>query len=893
MKYRYFLRWPNAFLFLLTGLSILSTSCSNTKDTWVNRRFHNLSAQYNGYYNANLKVQEGVDRLAASHEDKYDRILSVFKYANAEKAKAIYPQMDDAMKRLSTVIQRHTILDKRGNEKPDSEKWIDDNWLLYGKALFFKREYFEAIEAFKYVEATYKKEPTRHVASLWIAKTYLQLTLLREAENKLDYVRNQKDYPKKQKWEYDAVRADYHLQTKNYEKAIEHLTRAAVTAPKRADRVRFSFILAQLNQQEAEYQKAFRLYTKVIKSNPPYEMAFNARINRARCFDANSKEGETVRKELLKMEKDPKNKEFLDQIYYALAGLARMESKFDEEVNLLNKSLRASAGNQNQKALSYLALAKINFDKPDYMVAQQYYDSTIVNLANDHPDYTDILTRRNSLTRLVKFLKTIQVEDSLQQLSRLSKAELDTLISQKIRSDEEAAAALKKAQEQEGSQVNQIFDPSKISQANTFNQGSGANWYFYNPQAVSFGFNEFTKKWGNRKLEDNWRRSSKETVLQDLVDDDDPQDTSQLSEKDIKDPKLLAEKKKENMLKNIPSTPEDLEKSTAKIIDAYYNAAMIYREQIKDLNASVEMFETLLKKYPGNKYELQSYYQLYRVYRDMNETAKSDVYKNLILSKYGDTEYAEIIRNPEYAATLAGKKSNLDLFYEDTYRKYMNGEYQAVIQRKTQADIQFPQNILTPKFDMLRALSIGKTQPLAMFEVSLQDIVRNHSADPVKDEAQNILDYIKSMKPAGSDTTGASAAVPPARDTAANKRLFNYMPDTMHYVIIIFQAVGGEVDGILLKRKISDFNGKNYSAKSYSTSDLMFDHRQKIITVKSFRNKADALSYSSHLYNNDDVYGNTNPNAYRQFVISINNYPELLLQKKLEDYDDFYRSFYR
>ena len=402
-----FLRRALAFGSFIVLISLIWTSCSNTKDTWVNRRFHHLSSHYDGYYNAGLKIDEGVERLAESHENKYDRTLSVFQYANAEKSKAIYPQMDDAMKRLGTVIQRHTIVDKRGNEKPDSENWIDDNWLLYGQALFYKHQYFEAIEAFQYVEVTYKKSPTRHLGSMWLAKCYLQLTMLREAEDKLDYLRNQKDFPAKKRWELAAVNADFYQQTRNNDKTIEHLEIASKLAPKRKDRIRFMFILAQLYQQKEEYTKAFELYTKVIKKNPQYEMDFKARINGARCSDGGGKGGETVRKELLKMEKDSKNLEYLDQIYYALAGLAQKEGKEDEEMMLLNKSVQVSKGNQNQKAISYLGLAKIYFARPDYKNAQLYYDSTISNLSNDHPDYTAILTLRNSLTRLVKYLNTI------------------------------------------------------------------------------------------------------------------------------------------------------------------------------------------------------------------------------------------------------------------------------------------------------------------------------------------------------------------------------------------------------------------------------------------------------------------------------------------------------
>jgi tetratricopeptide (TPR) repeat protein len=883
--------------FALTGtflalFSLMWTSCSNTKDTWVNRRFHHLSSHYNGYYHAGLKIQEGVDKLAASHENKYDRTLSVFQYANSEKSKAIYPQMDDAMKRLGTVIQRHTIIDKRGNEKPDSEKWIDDNWLLYGQALFYKHQYFEAIEAFQYVEVTYKKSPTRHLGSMWLAKCYLQLTMIREAGNKLDYLRNQKDFPKKKLWELAAVNADFYQQTRNDEKTIEHLEIAYKLAPRREDRIRFMFILAQLYQQEGEFQKAFNLYTKVIKKNPPYEMDFNARINRARCSDAGTKGGETVRKELFKMEKDPKNKEYLDQIYYAMAGLAQKEGDQEEEMRLLNKSVRASTGNQNQKAISYLALAKIYFVKPDYRNAQLYYDSTISNLSNDHPDYTETLTIRNSLTRLVKYLKTIELEDSLQVLSRLSPEELNSVLNKKIQDDSLAQVAAKKVEEEE--QVQSIFDQSRLKDVNTFNRASGSNWYFYNPQAISFGTNEFTKRWGNRKLEDNWRRSNKATIFPSGLEEE-SKDTSTIEEEVITDPVLAAKKKREDMIKTIPSSPEDLEKSKSKIVDAYYNAAMIYREQLNDPEASTEMFEMLLSKYPGNRFEIQSYYQLYRIYNQLGNTAKAEVYKNLILTKYPDTEYAEIIRNPNYAQDLIGKKSNLELFYEDTYRMYLSGDYATVMQRKAQAEVQFPLNPLIPKFDFLRTLSVGRTQPLAMFEVSLKDIIRNYSNDPVKDEAQNILDYINGMKASLSDSSGTAVSLitPPASDSLSNVRLYNYLPDTTHYVLVIFQAIGGELDGEKFKIKLSDFNTKFYGTKSLNISDIMLDHRNKIVIIKSFKNKKEALEYNSHMYNHDEVYPNISPNAYRQFVISVNNLSSLISEKKTDDYDDFYRSFYK
>ncbi|MFM7218108.1 MAG: tetratricopeptide repeat protein [Bacteroidota bacterium] len=871
------------FSVLAVAFFLLLAGCSQTKDNLINRTCHNLSSHYNGYYNAGLKIEEGKDKLAQLHTDAYDRVLRVFPYASVEKSKQVYPEMDDAIKRLTTSISKHTMYDKRGNEKPLSEHWIDDNWLLYGQAQFFKHEYFQGLDAFRYVEATYKNESSRYLASLWIAKTYLELTQLNEAEGKLDYLRNVSEFPKRHRWELEATQADLYVQVKNYEQAIAHLQKAAKLAPKREDRIRFLFILAQLNQQLGNFPAAFQLYTKVIKMNPKYEMDFNCRINRARCFDATSGSGEEVKRELERLKKDPKNKDFLDQIYFALAGIAKKEGRPEEEIELLNLSIQSSTNNRNQKALSYLELAKIEFAKPQYKPAQLYYDSVIANLSNDYPDYSEILQRRNSLTKLVKYLNTIAKEDSLQKLAKMSPEDQAKAAADLLKKREEEALRKKKEQEQE-QPANQIFNNDRQSQVNQFNQQSGSNWYFYNAQAVSFGFNEFTKRYGNRKLEDNWRRSNKESILPQPDGEESAQDTS----KSGKQPEAKAdpEAQKKELLKNIPSTPEALDKSTNKIIDAYYNAAMLYREQFNDINSSVKMFEEMIARFPKCKYEVQSYYQLYRMFDKAGNTARADEYKNRILNEYPTTDYAEILRNPDYINQLAGRKSEAEVFYEETYRKYLNGEYQTVMQRRTQALTRFPDNQYQPQFDLLRALCIGRTQPLPQFEASLLEVVRVYPEHPVKQQAQDILDYIKNNQ-------GKTTEAPVTANPAADKRNYNYVPDTVHFVAIVFQSIGGALDGARFKTKLSDFNNTNYSSKGLTMQEFMLDHRFKILIVRSFENKQAAMSYHQHLFDNDDVYGSVGPENYKQFAISGNNLPELLRQKKTDEYEGFFRSFYQ
>jgi tetratricopeptide (TPR) repeat protein len=409
-----------------------------------------MITHYNFFFNARERVRTGSASLATSHEDKYDRVLSIFKYGDLTKAKAVFPDMDEAMKKVSIAISRNSMVlkDKKDNKVDERNKWIDDCYLLIGKAQFYKHDFWSSIETFQYISSEYKESDLRPEALLWLCKSYLELGKTVDAEYLLDYLKNDKKFPENLKGDYNAVVAQYHLMKDDVPRAIESLRKASATAIKKDDRSRYTFILAQLLQKQDSLQEAFSNYEKVIKMNPIYEMSFNSRINRARCYDVSSGSGEIVKKELNKMLRDEKNEEYKDQIYYALAGIAQQEKEEQLAINLLNQSIRASTSNTSQLAQSYLALGNIFYKRPEYIPAAAYYDSCLTNLTNDHPDYIDIQSKKNSLERLVKNLKVIQQEDSLQSLAGLSLKEREEKIKSLIAFEDSEKERLKKEEEE-------------------------------------------------------------------------------------------------------------------------------------------------------------------------------------------------------------------------------------------------------------------------------------------------------------------------------------------------------------------------------------------------------------------------------------------------------------
>ncbi len=868
---------------LLIGIVI--TGCSVKKNNLVSRTYHGILAHYNGYWNAENKYDDGVAQLAKAHEDKYDRILSVYQYGDANKAKSIYPQMDDAIKRVSLVIQRQTmyIRDKSGHAYHEHNKWIPKNWLLVAKCRFMKREYFNALETCQFIGGRYGKDEIRYDAFLLMLKVYEEMAYVSESDNMIDFLKNDPNFPKRLKGEFAAACANYYLMTKDYDKAIQELTKAAIFAKKRDQRARYTFILAQVYQKQGDNVRAGEMYDKVTHMNASYEISFNAEINSAVVSQANSPNSEKIKRKLKKMAKDIKNSDYLDQIYYALAGIELKEGNTKGAVEYLHKSIESSQKNTNQKALSYLELGKIHFDRPEYKPAQMYYDSCITCLAKDHPDYPLILNKRNTLTKLIKNLNIIAYEDSLQLVASMPEAERNKMIDGIIQKEKDDKEAAKKKEREEKDK----FSNTTLSNQNNSNKDQNkdvkGDWYFYNPATVSFGYTEFLKKWGTRKNEDDWRRSGKSTSAAGGNDDLETVDAGDKDTTSGKDTAKTATAMRAKYLKNIPVGDKAIEASNGRIIEAYYTIGLIYKEQFNDYGEAIKTFETLTKRFPENKFLVPTYYNCYRINLTIKNQERAEYYKNLILSKYPDSEFARLIKNPNAQEETQNSEKKLNAYYEDTYDAYLKGQYRSVIERKTSSDSLFPGNVLKPKFDYLRTLSIGKTKDLNVFETTLKNIIQDYPKDSVSVQAKLILDYIAKIK--GTGTNGGS-------DTTKNNNPVPYIfnPDSAHYYVVSYP--NRAIDPIQMKSKVQDYLSKYYSTTTFDVSNFMLDVNSQIIVVKEFGDNDKGMDFYNGIFKNEEVFGAYKTIQMSQFMIDAPNYKLFYGDKDLSKYMTFFTANY-
>lgn len=862
---------------LLILIVSLLLSCSRKKNTALSRAYHNVTSHYNGYFNARELMKEREEQFKNSFVDDYSQLIPTFIYPSDEVSQGMYDDMDIVIEKCSEVIERHSI-EKR---KQEYIKWIDDSYFLIGKARFYKKEFGLAEQTFLYVYQHYKKDPARYQGLNWLIKSLIVTEQWDRAESFLDIAEdNIKKIPDEYLGHFHAIYADYHINLdQDYDKAIDNLEKALQFKNKKEDERRYHYILAQLYQEKNELQLATENFTKVIKLNPDYTMRFNAKISRAIAFDAGDNDSKNIKKELNKMLKDIKNEEFKDQIYYALAEIALKENQEPLAVEYLQKSTSSSVSNVKQKGLSFLRMADLYFERPDYINAQEKYDSTLQFLPEEHPEYYNAEDKNNNLQELVKNLKVIRLQDSLLALSNLSEKEREKKVKKLIK-DLKAEEEARKQAELRKLEAAQLQNNSGL--INVANAGRNrGQWYFYNPTNIAKGSTDFKSVWGDRPLEDNWRRKNKSSgvVAQSNNEEENPEEATEetaLSDEEKYDP--------EAYLKNIPSNIQEQLAAHGKVAQALFNVGSLFKESFNDQPSAIKSFTRVITEYDTSRFNLPSHYQLYRIYKTNGDDANAEIQKKWVLDNHPFSEYAYLIKNPNYNKESKETKQKVEEFYAATYKLFRYGLYSDVISSCERADQSFSKNHIKPKFDLLKAKSIGHIRSKEEFKAALQKLIADHPESKEKTTAQDILNYMKKMEAeANAPATSNNTVATPKVTYGVNQKAKHIL------VISAFQNKGSKFP--LLKNKLSDFNKQYFRANNLSVTQSALNTKS-LYLVRTFDNQNLAVRYLNALKNSSQLplmMKETNATAY---LISNENFRKLFQSKDEEQYIKFYEENY-
>jgi len=832
----------------------------------VSRAYHNTTARYNGYFNAREIIKENEQILEDGYAYDYSQILPIFIYPDEQKSQQMYPDMDRVIDKCSEVIERHSMYLR----KKEHVKWIDDSYFLIGKARFYKQQYELAEETFLYVYQAYKRNPERYHGLNWLIKTYIEMREWDKAEEFLDLAEDEQRKIPDHIWgEINATFAEYYMQQdRDLEKVIEKLETAIRLVEDKDDKRRYTFILAQIYQERSTYSLATQYYTQVLKMKPDYTMRFNAKIRRAISLDVTASNADDIKKEMKKMLRDKKNEEFRDQIYYALAEISLKEQDEPQAIEYLKKSVKTSVGNQKQKALSYLKLADIHFEQPNYLKAQLFYDSTLQYLPEEHPDYYDAEEKNSSLQDLVKNLKLIQRQDSLLQLGGLSEKERKKQIKQLIK-DLKAEEERKRQQELLALEIAQA-EREQTAIVQNRNSGRKGDWYFYNQTTLALGRTEFKRVWGDRPLADDWRRATKNSAPTELAKQAGLQKGETVGQDESNEEKYDPE----FYLKDIPVDINDRLEAHGKVIEALFNVGTIFKESFEDYKSAEKAFKRITSEYDTSRFNLPAHYQLYRIYLLVDDQERAAEEKEWVLNNHPFSEYAYLIKNPDYNKETKESREKVEDFYETTYRLFKYELYTDVIESCKKADSVFKVNHLKPQFDFLKAKAIGYTASKAEFKTALEGVIADHPDTEVKEKAEEILALLNQ-----------SGAVKPESE----KPSFFYDPMEKHIYVMSLPA--GTEKSNEIKIKISNFNQEFFRQQKLDFTTTTIKGRQ-LFLVRTFKNEKEAMRYLKAIRNQLEVSLPAKQAGGRDYLISTENFKTLFKTKMEEEYLEFFSKKY-
>jgi len=846
------------YFFCLTS-AIFLLSCSAERKNIISKTYHNTTARYNAYFYAKERIEEIEEVVEGNYDNDYDNILNIYPEIDSVLASNYQTQLDDCIKKASIAIQRH-----------QNSKWVDDSYILIGKARFYDVDYVNAIETFKYVNTESEDDDARHKALANLHRTFTDANEYNNAIAVSDYLKKEKLNKENTKLLH-LNKAHFYQQQEDYDNMVQNLVKAAPLLKKSDGKGRIYFIIGQIYQELGFDAEAFNYYKKCISSNPVYELDFYARLYMAQVTElGKSSDVKSARKLFQKLLRDKKNVEYKDKIYYEMAEFERKRGNLDEAVAYYNSSVRSSVSNQRQKGQSYHKLGVIYYDSlRQYELAKAYYDSTVSTLPKDYEGYESIKERQEVLAEFVDQINTIHLQDSLLALSKLDTTELRLKIEGIIAQEE---AEKQKAQEEAEKRATR----ANFTQNTDNGIGKGASWYFGNPSAVALGQNEFQRIWGNRPLEDNWRRSNKESFQQfeqEVVAQNENGvvgETAANTDIEEGNPEARAN----SMMAQIPMTEEAKQIAYDKIEVALYKLGIIYNFDLKEENNAATTFTNLLDRFPETEYEAEVLYQLYLIYKKMGDS-ESEYYKNQLISKYPNTTYAKLLANPNYTEESTEANEQQKKVYKIAYELFKQGDYPKATQTINDALEEYPETIFTPRLKLLKVLILGKTEDINLYQYELGQFIEKNPDSDITPYAKELLTSSKKFLEKQQRLLGTE---------------FVTYFEQEHYFVLMYETEERIAD--VTSAEIHKFNNREFTDLYLKTSNLILNDKYSLIMVSGLSDKNVAMNYFSTVDDDPKVKGSLPTTKFHKFVITKDNFNIFYKSKDWEAYLLFFEKHY-
>ena len=901
------------------------TSCSTKKNTGATRFWQAFNTRFNVYFNGHEAYKAGMEEKEKGNKDNYTETLPLFAVGNEKSRTLGKSNFETAITKCQKAIQLHSIKRRpivTGNKRKSPKMkaylsrkefnpFLKNAWLLMGKAQYQKGDFLEAASTFSYIARQYAAEPlVAAEARIWLARCYTQEDWFYDAEDALTRA-GRDSLTARLRREQTVSMADLLLKQGRLEDALPYLRQTARRERRKAQRARLYFLLAQVETSLGHSREAYKAYGKCLRQSPPYETAFNARIRQTEVL-ATGRNGQKMLKRLRRMARSANNANYLDQVYYAIGNIHLSAGDTIEAIKAYETGRTKSKRNGIEKGVLLLKLGGVYWQQGAYDKAQTCYAEAIGLIDKTYPGYEAITRRSKVLDELVPFTSAVHLQDSLLALSTMPEAQRNEAIDRVIKDlkHREELARRSKADSiaearRNGNGGNAGNAGGSNNRNNSPSQPNGQNnqmWYFYNPTVVNQGKQDFQKRWGRRKNEDNWRRSNRTVIASaesdefDYAADDSIRNaeteagndsTGNIAANDsIKDDPHT----REFYLKQIPFTAEAKAACHETIQDGLYNAGIIEKDKLEDFPLAARTLTRLQRDYPQFEKMADVYYQLFLLYSRWNKPAEADAYRKLMVQQFPSDAMTRVINDPNFERDARFGRAIEDSLYTATYEAYRQHQVDVVERNFTVSTNRFPNGANRPKFVFVHALSqIGRVDSQTTI-ARLRDLVSKYPESDVSEMAGMLVKGLESGRILTGDGTGlgslwahrtseANAAV----DESGRRKALSADRDVPFICIVAYPT--GQIDDGQALYDLAHFNFTGFKVRNFDITQL----RAADITqlrVAGFNSFAEAHLYAQQLF--ADARFAADLQKARLVIISAANAELLGTTYSFDDYQKFY-----
>lgn len=917
-KYMDIRRQRHIIICVAAIVALITVGCSTEKNTSQSRWWHSFNARYNTYYNGAVAYIDGSLEKENGNKDNFTEMIPLYTVGNKASRELGMSNFDRAIEKSRKAIKMHSI--KRRPEWTKNRKkterdieWLNRKeynpflwkaWMLMGRSQFMKGSFDEAASTFAYMSRLYATQPAIYGrARAWLAKCYVEQDWIYDAEDVMTKIRRDSIHWRAKK-EWDYTFADYYIHTGRYEEAIPYLRKVIRHEMRRKQKAREWYLMGQLEAALGRKEQAYKAFRRVIRLNPPYELEFNARISMTEVMAAG--QSKKMIRRLRGMASSDNNKEYLDQVYYAIGNIYLAEKDTTKAISAYENGNEKSTRNGIEKGVLLLTLGDLYWNREDYTNARRCYGEAIGLLDKERKDYKQLSDRSRILDELVPYTEAVHLQDSLQALAAMPEADRNKAIDRVIEAlkkkekEERAAQAEAEAMQQEAGQGGNInASNNRTPQSTTQKQSS--TWYFYNPMAVNQGKETFRKLWGKRENVDDWQRVNKTVVSMNTLDNeitDEMRDSiaaAEALEDSIKSSLDSAHNdphKREYYLKQIPFTPEQVAESNKIIEDGLFHSGVIFKDKLDNLVLSEKSLRRLTDNYTDYEHTDEAFYHLFLLYSRLGKTDLAAACLDRLKREHADSEWTVLLSDPYFEENARYGVHIEDSLYAATYAAFKADRFDEVSRNTSLSASRFPLGANRDKFVFIGGLSKLNSGDADGCVADMEEVVGKYPQSDVSGMAGMIINGVKAGRRLHGgkfdigDVWEQRAVVLNEKDSVADRKfvaecitpfsfIIAYSPDSLNENRLLFE--------------LARFNFTNFIVRNF---DIGVDELNGVRRMKTsgFRSYDEALQYTRQLYSNQAVMSLAQKG--RAIIISDANLELLGTRYSYNDYDKFYEQHF-